>query len=254
MSTNPNNDNQFNVIGMIPARWGSSRFPGKPIAMIKDRPMVVRVCDQVSQALDRFWVATDDQRIAEVVDSYGYPCLMTGNHHESGTSRCFEAFDLLDESIRSGARGLINIQADEPLIDPECIRQLTENLLSGDHHINTLIRKEFDKNEYQNPNRVKAVTDANGKALLFTRSQIPHYNNSGEISARGFHVHLSIYGFKTDIISQICQMDQTPLEQAESLEQLRWMEHGLTVHCLETAYRGIGIDTPEDVDKVESLL
>jgi len=238
------------IIGIIPARWDSSRFPGKPLIQLHGRPMVVHVCDRAARVLDRIWVATDDERIQKTVEQYGYHVVMTSKTHTSGTSRCFEAGSLIAASEEKAITGVINIQGDEPLINPQDLIRLKEVLLQHDPDIVTLVKREFDPEVFHNPNRVKVVTGTDAHALCFSRSPLPYFSNPNRITTDGFLIHIGIYGYPLDTLRAITSLAPTLLEEAESLEQLRWLENGYPIRCLLTDYSGTGIDSPEDVAEV----
>ena len=242
-------------IGIIPARYASTRFPGKPLAEIGGKPMIQRVWEQAKKALDRVVVATDDKRIYDCVKGFGGEAVMTRSDHRCGTDRCLEAFERLGVS---GETVIINIQGDEPFIQPEQIRAL---MACFPTEIATLVQP-YSANDtladLENPNSPKvtiAFDDEKrtvGRALLFSRSVIPYLRgiDRNEWLGRGMHYrHIGMYAYRADILGEITQLAPSPLEQAESLEQLRWLENGYTIRVAVTETRSIGIDTPEDLAK-----
>lgn len=238
----------MSVIGIIPARYDSSRFPGKPLVDILGKSMIQRVYQQCMQSssMDAVIVATDDQRIFDAVEAFGGRVKMTRSDHISGTDRIAEvAADFDDEDL------IINIQGDEPLIDPLQIDQLVQLLEQPQAAIATLYRWIHDEASVANPNLVKVVSDANGKALYFSRSAIP-FNRSG-VSIK-YKQHIGIYGFRNHVLQSLTRLAPSPLERAESLEQLRWLEQGYDIYVEFSDFRNIGVDTPEDVDHIVTLL
>lgn len=236
------------LLGIIPARYGSTRFPGKPLAMIGDKTMIHRTYDQVvKSSLDAVVVATDDQRILEEVLGFGGKAVMTRSDHRSGTDRCLEALDLMD----GGFDAVVNIQGDEPFIDPRQVDQVAE-LIRRDDTVLATLAKTIDRPErLQNPNVVKVVFDAQGRALYFSRHPIPFVRGVEPLrwlETTAFYQHIGIYAYKADTLRTIAALPLGRLEQAESLEQLRWLEHGLPIRVALTSYEtSIAIDTPQDL-------
>lgn len=244
----------MNFIGIIPARFKSSRFPGKPLALINNKTMIQRVYENVSKALENVWVATDDKRIFNAVESFGGKAVMTSAEHQSGTDRCAEAARILSEKMKFDV--VINVQGDEPFIQPEQI-ELLKLCFTGETEIATLIKKIESSEELFNPNRPKVVIDKNQKALYFSRSPIPFVRGEKEERWTGltiFWSHIGMYAYKSDVLQQITKLPQSTLELAESLEQLRWLENGFKIKTTETTHQSIGIDTPEDLQNALQLL
>ena len=236
------------ILAVIPARYASTRFPGKPLAMIGDRTMIQRVYEQVQKAacVDRIVVATDDERIFEHVLSFGGAVMMTQPEHPSGTDRCAEvARQIL------AADYVLNIQGDEPFIQPEQIELLASTLLQSTSGIATLAKKITETAVLSNANIVKAVVSLRQEALYFSRHAVP-YIRGAEINdwlSRELHYkHIGLYGFRRDTLMEITALAPTPLEMAESLEQLRWVEHGYRIQVGITELETVGIDTPEDLE------
>lgn len=241
--------NKTDFIGIIPARYASSRFPGKPLALIGGVPMVVRVCRQASQALDKVYVATDSEKIADVVSEYGFSVVMTSDKHKTGTDRIAEAVRKL--GFENGV--VINIQGDEPFVDPSQIKGVMECFDDPSTDIATLARP-FDRSAgieaVRDPNKVKVVFSPAGKALYFSRSVIPYVRGVEEkdwMEKQKFYVHVGMYAYRAGVLSRLSALPQSPLELAESLEQLRWLENGYNIKVAETLAPTIGIDTPEDL-------
>ena len=243
-------------VGIIPARYASTRFPGKPLADILGQPMIQRVYERASQVLDTVVVATDDQRIYDAVVQFGGRVVMTSENHKTGTDRCYEALTKLPETYDV----VINIQGDEPFIAIDQIEALKNCFVSDQIQLATLV-KPFDANtsidELENPNTPKVILSQAGEAICFSRSVIPYLRGvekSQWAAAHTYYKHIGIYAYRTDILAQITKMTQTPLEQAESLEQLRWLENGLHIHVAITHSDNHSIDTPEDLQRVVALM
>lgn len=236
------------TIAIIPARYQSTRFPGKPLALINGRPMIQWVFENVSKAsgLDEVYVASDDQRIYETVIGFGGKALMTSPDHTCGSDRlaeCAEILGLEDDDI------ILNIQGDEPMIQPEMVQALREAFSTVDVYMTTLKKKIENNEELDNPNVVKVVTDLNGYALMFSRSKLPYDREKKKVLE--YFKHIGAYGYKKWFLVKYSSLEKTPLEQTESLEQLRVLEHGYRIKVAETNFQSIGVDTPEQLDMVE---
>lgn len=237
------------TVGIIPARYASTRFPGKPLVDIKGKSMIRRVYEQCekSVSLNEVIVATDDPQIYKHVESWKGNVIMTSADHPSGTDRCKEAM----LKAAPDTDYVINIQGDEPFINPKQIDSLAA-LLEGKTEIATLIKKITEESDLFNPNIVKVVKGGN-KGLYFSRSVIPHLRNIAHnewLDNHLFFRHIGIYAYREDILQSITSLEPGKLEQAESLEQLRWLENGYEIRVAETEFESIGIDTPEDLEKV----
>jgi 3-deoxy-manno-octulosonate cytidylyltransferase (CMP-KDO synthetase) len=237
------------TIGIIPARYGSSRFPGKPLAMIKGKTMIQRVCEQTWKSkLDDVVVATDDIRIADEVLKFGGKYVMTDPRHQSGTDRCCEALEILEEHYDA----VINIQGDEPFIDPQHINLLVDMISRDDTQLASLVKRIDDEEELFGSNKVKVVMDKSGNALYFSRNPIPYMRNVARekwLQKGCFYQHLGIYAYKAATLRQIATMQPTALELAESLEQLRWLENGLSIRMAIVEAGSLAIDSPADLAK-----
>lgn len=236
------------VIGIIPARYGSTRFPGKPLALIGGKTMIRRTYEQVlKSSLDDAVVATDDQRIFDEVCSFGGRVVMTCADHKSGTDRCCEALDHVGGDVDA----VVNIQGDEPFIDPRQIDQVAELIRRDDTFLATLAKRITDPSRLDNPNTVKVVFDHEGNALYFSRHPLPYVRGIERekwFEAAEYYQHIGIYAYKTDTLRAVAAMPQSRLEQAESLEQLRWLEHGLRIRVAVTDFPdAIAVDTPDDL-------
>lgn len=231
-------------VGIIPARFGSTRFPGKPLAPIKGRPMIQWVYEGAKSAslLDGVIVATDDERIAAACRAFGAPVRMTSPDHRSGTERVAEVAQTIDNKI------IINIQGDEPLLDGRLLDALVEALQDPDVPMASFMRRSADLASARDPNRVKVVTDKDGWALYFSRSPLP-------FEARDYYFqHVGLYGFQREALFRLCALPPSRLEIAERLEQLRALENGLRIRMLETASAPLSVDVPKDIIEVEKLL
>lgn len=242
------------VVGIIPSRYASTRFPGKPLAMIKGKTMIRRVCEQAWKSkLDAVVVATDDVRIADEVMSFGGRYVMTDPNHRSGTDRCCEALDILGNQYDA----VVNIQGDEPFIDPRQIDLLVDLISQEDVQLASLARRMDDEEELFSPNTVKVVMDKEGRALYFSRSPIPFMRNVDKeqwLEKGDFYQHVGIYAYKADALRNIAAMQPTALELSESLEQLRWLENGMEIRMAVTDSVNVSIDTPVDLAKAEQLI
>ena len=253
-------DKQF--IGIIPARYGSSRFPGKPLVKIGGKPMIQRVYEQARKALETVVVATDDERIYDCVKGFGGEVVMTRSDHKCGTERCAEAVERLRISGIPDCKQtiVINIQGDEPFVKPEQIEAIKGCFEDATTEIATLV-KPFTASDsvadLENPNVVKVAFSEDGTALLFSRSVIPYLRgiDKSDWLQQGKHFkHVGMYAYRAEVLQKIVQLEQTPLEKAESLEQLRWLENGYKIKVAICETASIGIDTPEDVAKAEAFL
>ena len=239
------------IVGIIPARYASSRFPGKPLIDLKGKTMIQRVYEgaKKSKALSEVIVATDDQRIFDEVISFGGKVMMTNVNHTTGTDRCGEIAQEIDADV------FINIQGDEPLIDFRQIDQLAKAFEKEEVSIATLgIISNLD--EAKNPNRIKMVLDKENNALYFSRSPIPSTTNAKEsqVNSFDFYRHIGVYAYRKKALLEIIQLEKTALEQIESLEQLRWLYHGYKIQVVETTIETPNIDVPEDVEAVMQQL
>lgn len=239
------------ILAVIPARYASTRFPGKPLAMIQGKTMIRRVYEQVKKAklVTDIVVATDDDRIASEVDQFGGNFIMTSEAHPSGTDRCFEALSKHHNSFDA----VINVQGDEPFIAPEQIDQLAQLIKFENVGIATLIQRIREISHLFDPNVVKVITNPKGKAIYFSRQAIPYLRNFEKekwLKEHIFYRHIGIYAYKSDILKQITSLPPSPLEMAESLEQLRWLEQDITIQTGLTDHAQFGVDTPADLEKL----
>lgn len=254
----------MHFIVIIPARYASSRFPGKPLVDLGGKRVIERVYEQAHKALQDVVVATDDTRIIDAVESFGGQAVMTSKACRCGTERCMEAW--LQWAIQHKVANsdyddyvIINVQGDEPFIQPEQIHSLIACFDTSATQIATLVKPYTEKDtweELENPNSPKVVV-ANGQALFFSRSVIPYLRGTDKtnwIKQHTYYKHIGMYAYRADILEQITRLSPTPLEQAESLEQLRWLENGYTIRVGVTDTQTIGIDTPEDLEKAKHFI
>jgi len=243
--------------GIIPARYASTRFPGKPLALIGGFSMIERVYRQASKVLEEVWVATDDEHIRDAVIAFGGKAVMTSSSHRSGTDRCAEAAGKIIKGTSDADTVIINIQGDEPFIRPEQIRLLADCFADSGVKIATLIRRVSPGEDLADPNQPKVAVSNKMDAICFSRSVIPFLRDAPreEWTARHtFYKHIGLYGYRASTLSEITSLPQSPLELAESLEQLRWLENGYTIRCAVTPWESIGIDTPADLKRAEKML
>ncbi len=241
------------ALAIIPARYNSSRFPGKPLAKIGGKTMLQHVYDNV-MASGLFYdvvIATDDGRIYTEAEKWFGKVTMTSPAHQSGTDRCAE---VINTTSLNDPEIVVNIQGDEPFISFAPLKQLLEVFGSNkEAGIATLIQKIKHPSDVINPNIVKVVKDMNGKALYFSRAPIPHIRDAEKMLQPACYKHIGLYAFRADVLREITQLQPGMLEETESLEQLRWLENGYTIHTAETDYKMLSVDTPEDLHKAEEF-
>lgn len=243
-------------LGIIPARYASTRFPAKPLAMLGGMTVIQRVYEQVKDLLDDVFVATDDERIENAVKSFGGKVVMTSPNHRSGTDRCYEAYT----KVGSEFDVVVNIQGDEPFIQPSQIAALKECFSDENTDIATLVKPFTAAQTFEaleNVNSPKVVLNRKSEALYFSRSIIPYQRNKEKkewLSNHTYYKHIGLYAYRTEVLREITGLEQSPLELAESLEQLRWLENGYTIKVGLTDVETIGIDTPQDLARAEEFL
>lgn len=243
-------------LGIIPARYASTRFPAKPLAMLGGKTVIQRVYEQVAGVLDDAYVATDDERIEAAVKSFGGKVVMTSVEHKSGTDRCYEACT----KIGGDFDVVVNIQGDEPFIQPSQLQAVKSCFDDSSTQIATLV-KPFSGNDdfavLENVNSPKVVVNKNMNALYFSRSIIPYQRNVDKndwLKNHTYYKHIGLYAYRTEVLKEITSLPQSSLELAESLEQLRWLENGYTIKVGVSEVETIGIDTPQDLEKAERYL
>ena len=243
-------------IAIIPARYASTRFPGKPLAMLGGKPVIQRVWEQVSSVVDAAVVATDDERIAQAVESFGGRAIMTSPNHKSGTDRCWEAYQKQGEEFDV----VINVQGDEPFIAHSQLRAIMACFEDENTDIATLVKpfaEEDGLSVLENPNSPKVVLDNDSCAVYFSRSVIPYLRGVERedwLKHHTFYKHIGMYAFRRDVLGEVTALPQSTLEKAESLEQLRWLENGYKIGVGISDVETVGIDTPEDLERAEEFL
>ena len=244
-------------IGINPARYDSTSYPGKPLADMNGKPMIQRVYEQVKDVLDSVCVATDDIRIENAVKTFGGQVVMTSDQHRSGTDRCYEAY----QKIGEGYDVIVNIQGDEPFIHPEQIQTIKTCFADANTQIATLVKPFRSDDDFEstlfNPKSPKVVLNNNNEAMYFSRSFIPYIRGKKYtewLPSHTFYKHIGLYAYRAQVLKEITQLPQSALELAESLEQLRWLEIGYNIKVGITEQETIGIDTPEDMEKALAFL
>ncbi len=248
--------NNLRYLAIIPARYASTRFPGKPLVVIEGKSMIQRVYERVSSEIKDVYVATDDERIAAEVSGFGGNFVMTNANHASGTDRCYEALTKIDGDFDV----VINVQGDEPFIHTEQLRLIKRCFDDENTDIATLV-KPFSPDDIvdnlSTPNTPKVVIDKNQYAMYFSRSVIPYRRGVDRhlwLQSHTYYKHIGMYAYKVPVLQSITKLEQSSLEIAESLEQLRWLENGYRIKVAITEHETMGIDTPADVDKAVNFL
>ena len=249
-------DKALKFIVLIPARYASTRFPAKPLALLGGKPVIQRVYEQVAKVVSSVAVATDDERIASVVESFGGRAIMTSPDHQSGTDRCWEAY----QKVGAEYDVVINVQGDEPFIAESQLRAIMECFEDEATDIATLVKpfSEADGIEaLENPNSPKVVLDKESRAIYFSRSVIPYLRGVERedwLKQHTFYKHIGMYAFRSEVLREITSLPQSPLELSEKLEQLRWLENGYKIGVGISDVETVGIDTPEDLERAEEFL
>lgn len=243
------------ILAVIPSRYASTRFPGKPLATIGGKSMVQRVYEQVQKAtrVDKVLVATDDDRIYQHVQGFGGETIMTQPHHQNGTERCAEVIEKLYDEFDV----VLNIQGDEPFIMPEQIDQLAACFEDEETDIATLMKQTDSTEQLFSPNTAKVVYNEDFKALYFSRQPIPHLRgipNDEWVARKVHYLHVGVYGYRKEVLKEIVLLPLSALESLEMLEQLRWLENGYTISIRQTHHQSISVDTPEDLANAEKFL
>ena len=247
---------ELKFVGVIPARYASTRFPAKPLAILGGKQVIQHVYEQASKVLNDVYVATDDQRTVDAVEAFGGKVVMTSTSHKSGTDRCREAIDKIGEEFDV----IINIQGDEPFVQPSQLKTLIACFDDLETQIATLVKPFNEKSTWEdlhNPNTPKVVLDKDNFALYFSRSVIPYMRGEDKKDWLKKHIylkHIGLYAYRLEVLKEITALPQSPLEIVESLEQLRWLENGYKIKVGTTDIETIGIDTPEDLQKAELFL
>lgn len=239
---------------IIPARYGSTRFPGKPLAIIFDKPMIIHVLDNISKSeISNIFVATDNEVIYDIVNKHDYNAIMTNIEHKNGSERVNEAANILkipDDDF------IINIQGDEPFISYNLINDLKNFVIDKNINLATAATNFNDFEDLFSPNNIKVVTNKNSKALYFSRSIIPYNrdkNHDEWLNVYPYKKHIGIYVYQKLLLEKLISLNTTLLEQTEQLEQLRWLDHGYEIYVMDTDYQSVSVNTPEDIKKIELL-
>jgi 3-deoxy-manno-octulosonate cytidylyltransferase (CMP-KDO synthetase) len=248
---------RYSVTGIIPARYASTRFPGKPLAAIGGKTMIQRVYEQASKALDNVYVATDDRRISDAVKGFCGRVVMTSPEHQSGTDRCAEAAVRISAERGKEIDIVVNIQGDEPFIRPDLIGLLVSCFSDRSVEIATLIRKVEPGEDLTNPSHPKVILDVAGNAIYFSRAVIPFIRDAEMdkwTSLHQYYKHIGLYAYRSSALSKITALPKSLLEKAEALEQNRWLENGFRIRTVLTEWESVCIDTPEDLEKAKQFL
>ena len=251
-----NKSGKLKFIAIIPARYASTRFPAKPLALLGGKPIIQRVYERVSQFFDEACVATDDERIYQCVEGFGGKVVMTGTHHKSGTDRCYEAFCKLGGDYDV----VVNVQGDEPFIAQSQLESIKACFDDASTQIATLVKPFTPEDGWaalSNPNSPKVVVDDHSYALYFSRSVIPYFRGLDQeewLKNHTYYKHIGLYAYRASVLKEITAMPQSTLEKVESLEQLRWLQAGLKIKVGVTTIETIGIDTPQDLERAEEFL
>lgn len=249
-------DKKLHFVAIIPARYASTRFPGKPLALLGGKPVIQRVYEQVSAVVEDAVVATDDERIFAAVEAFGGRVVMTSTEHRSGTDRCYEAYQKIGKTYDV----VINVQGDEPFIAHSQLRAIMSCFDDEQTEIATLVKpftEEDGIEALENPNSPKVVVDTASKAIYFSRSVIPYLRGVEReewLKHHTFYKHIGMYAFRSEVLRAVTALPQSSLERAESLEQLRWIENGYKIGVGISDVETVGIDTPEDLARAEEFL
>ncbi|MDR0982169.1 MAG: 3-deoxy-manno-octulosonate cytidylyltransferase [Culturomica sp.] len=243
---------------IIPARYASTRFPGKPLALLAGEPMILHVVGKALKASKDVYVATDDERIFKTVETAGMRAIMTSATHRSGTDRCYEALTKICRETGETFDVVVNIQGDEPFVQPEQINQLIDCFYDSEIQIATLAKQITSEDELWDVNKVKVVFSNKKEALYFSRASIPYVRGMEKSEwlskGVGHYKHLGMYAYRSSVLKEITALPESSLEKAESLEQLRWLESGYRIAVRTTEHESIGIDTPEDLERANNFL
>lgn len=240
------------VLGIIPARYASTRFPGKPLADIQGKPMIQWVYERCLDTFDHLLIATDDYRIINAVHAFGGKAILTSESHESGTERCLEAYEIVKRENGEDFNIIVNIQGDEPLVSPDQLRALISCFEMEGTEIATLIHPLAETGNPGNPNIVKVVVDSTYKALYFSRSLIPFRRDSS--TQAKYYKHIGLYAYTPEVLKKVCALEPSSLEVMEKLEQLRWLENGYKIQTRITHFESAGVDSPSDLERIRALL
>lgn len=246
-----------NILAIIPSRYASTRFPGKPLALVHGVPMVVRTFRQAAKVFKDVCVATDDERIFQTVTENGGQAVITSTSHRSGTDRCLEALHKYTVQTGKSFDGVVNVQGDEPFISPLQLETLSHTLMTDGVDIATIVKRAERLSDIEDPNRPKVVVDSRMNALYFSRSLIPFHRGEpltdDMLGTLPYYLHVGLYGYRCAALEKICAMEESFLEKCEKLEQLRWLENGLRIKVAECNTPSFGVDTPEDLERINNM-
>ncbi|MFP4664740.1 MAG: 3-deoxy-manno-octulosonate cytidylyltransferase [Bacteroidales bacterium] len=246
----------MSFIAIIPARYGSTRFPGKPLAEINGKTMIQRVFEQASKSFETVYIATDDKRIAKNIEGFGGKYIMTSRRHKSGTDRLAEAIEKIRELEGKDFEVVVNVQGDEPFVQPEQFDQIKKPFRYKRTQIATLAKPIINQEDIFNPNKPKVIFNRKKEAIYFSRSPIPFVRGKREqkwIFQHQFYKHIGLYAYRYKVLKEIAALERTPLEIAESLEQLRWIENGYKIRVELTEHEAVSIDTKKDLERLEHI-
>lgn len=246
----------MDFIAIIPARYASTRFPGKPLALINGKSMIRRVYEQASKSFETVYIATDDKRISDKIKEFGGKYVMTSRRHKSGTDRCAEAIEKIREIENKEFDVIVNVQGDEPFVQPEQFEQIKKPFRFKRTQIASLAKPIINHDDIFNPNKPKLIFNNKKEAIYFSRSPIPFIRGKREnkwISQHQFYKHIGLYAYRYNILREISKLNQTPLEKAESLEQLRWLENRYKIKIEITEHEAVSIDTKKDLERIEHI-
>jgi len=244
------------ILGVIPARFASTRFPGKPLAVISGKPMIQWVYERTSKVFEHVYVATDDERIQKAAEAFGGRVVMTSTSHQSGTDRCAEALGTIEKITNIKFDIVVNIQGDEPFIQPGQLKKVASCFNDPSVQIATLVKQFSNSEDIFNPNSPKVILNRKDEAIYFSRSVITFIRgkeNGVWQNTHPFFKHIGLYAYRCDILREITKLVQSPLELAESLEQLRWIENGYRIKVEKTEMDTLSVDTPEDLERVKEF-
>ena len=248
----------MNILGIIPARFGSTRLEGKPLADICGKPMIQHVYEQAQKAIENVYIATDDKRIEDAVKSFGGNVIMTSEEHNSGTNRCLEAYNIIQQNSKIKFDVVVNIQGDEPMLSPEQISELIGCFNNPKTEIATLIAKITKAEDLEDLTNAFVIFDKNMKSIYFSRSVIPGVKDvekSEWLGKTDFYKHLGMYGYRPNTLENIAKLPQSKLEIAEGLEQNRWIENGYPIHVAISKYNNsMSVDTKEDLENIRKIM
>jgi len=247
----------MNFLGIIPARFASTRLEGKPLADICGKTMIQHVYERVAKVLDSVYVATDDTRIEEVVKSFGGKVVMTSDQHNSGTDRCLEAHNIVQENSEIKFDVVVNIQGDEPMLESNQILELMSCFDNPKTEIATLITKVTEAGELKSKSSAFVITDINMRAIYFSRTPMPAVKGleiSEWFGKTDFYKHIGMYAYKPSVLEKVANLKQSKLELIEGLEQNRWIENGYPIHVAVTEFDSISVDTPEDLENIRKIM